>query len=1697
MKGDDDDIDTQIKLELDALDEASLASEPSDEQFECNYEENDYFDSSLSQYLSLIKHNERNAEEKVLIAQDVIDALDKVSLDTDQLLEKKLRETLHDDYGDKLINIHAEVAIDLEKIELQDEKNMKLKVDDKTPLALDIIRPDVLEETREIEEAALAKLIELQKSQLEQEKQRQMARKKKCNEDKEFQKLIQEKREAKQNELKKLQERLKLEQQTLTNTLEKDLAVEETRIQNFQNSLQEVIENNLQLEKERLKSLQDEFDRNDHQRKQSGAILVQKHFRRYIAQRLYGPELDIIKRKRLQKEEEKRELQRKDEKRKKIEEECQRIEKIRSKQERLKKEKVVKKFERGKTYTEQKIIVRREIEKACTKDVSNVNVISAREKYCCVDTYIPTSCEAQAKDCIDILNKREEEIGRQDGCKLGEDGCKLGEDGCKLGEDGCKLGEDGCKLDEDGCKLGEDGSKLGEDGCKLGEDGCKLGEDGSKLGEDGSKLGEDGCKLGEDGCKLGEDGCKLGEDGCKLGEDGSKLGEDGCKLGEDGCKLGEDGCKLGEDGSKLGEDGCKLGEDGCKLGEDGCKLGEDGCKLGEDGSKLGEDGCKLGEDGCKLGEDGCKLGEDGCKLGEDGCKLGEDGSKLGEDGSKLGEDGCKLGEDGSKLGEDGCKLGEDGCKLGEDGCKLGEDGSKLGEDGCKLGEGGCKLGEDGCKSNSSNLDMQGEAIDCYDRCNNSLCLNLEVEKTGSSVNESNSLNIISPDMSTCFVNEIIACKESDDTNLPSKHEDETIPEKKYVSMQYCLDTTCNCSNTGDVGNITIKNSEIQNDVIQAHCTEKNKLAEDIYMSRYVVDKNAILEKVNVPPSAQKGCINSVKEKSQVETDDPKVTASKEINNYKIIQENRDAEKHLNITSKNTKESDTCLSSFQDSTSKEEISCDIDEVPVLSQIKHIFHNWITFTSGIRTLYGINYADTNFSELKNLQVVKKENAFSITNHEELRCLVLKNSKPPSLSDLHESKHLQFLQLQNCQLTSLSAFFKQLTILNLQNNNLSSVRQFEELSSLVSLNLSDNVISRISGLRNCCKLQYLNVNNNQIVSMKGLQYLKHLNVLSCKNNIISSVDEIQHCLLLREVDFSANSVTKLPAFLNNVLMYKLILDDNNVASIDNIKEYWLPHLTVLSVAGNSIQNLPSLENLILLKVINLKNNLISDANVFYSLKQCCLLERLCIEGNPVISTPNIKLTIFNILIWLKYVDNEKLDINEVTNINSSFTAGCVEETVAYTALKKQLDTVLTEVDAEENIEENFPKQVTLWKELDRLSVSRWNVHRALNKQKEDNEATELIVTEGKTGLAEVSRIEQHPLVVHNKQLKNAQIEKEEKKEKAATKIQTAYRSHRVRQAYLSFLNSLYAKEEDVSHYSEFDYEEEINLDEFELDDHMLEWKVPATPHAPVSDLVSPHIRSGSVTKLQVEEAWNTPVSLKTNLMTSDESSMPTISPESDRSSVGSTRRTEHISEEWGFHNEVTAELMLKRAKKMGVGKKKKVLNSDQRYQLFMKNKDSFIGPVTTHRKQGVGKQSYFQVHGSPTPLFRQYESKQMTYSWVCDQAVLHQERANELFGDEKKNVSEVLTSRSAKESIKRVGSEPIFLPQLDPAVIAGRTVPLVQSEVHNPKPPSKRSSSGSINARRHVLGSESKSHSAPHQRTSDGRNEKELRWKQMAYR
>lgn len=391
---------------------------------------------------------------------------------------------------------------------------------------------------------------------------------------------------------------------------------------------------------------------------------------------LYGPELAIIKRKRLQKEEEKRELQRKQEERKKIEEERQRIEKIRNKQERLKKKKVLKQLERGKTYTEQKIIVKREIEKACTKDVSNVNVISAREKYCCGDTYIQTSCEVQATDCIDSLNKREEEIGRQDGCKLGEDGSK---------------------------------------------------------------------------------------------------------------------------------------------------------------------------------------------------------------------------------------------------------------------------------SNTSNLNMQGEAIDCYDRCNNSLCLNLEVEKTVSSVNESNSLNINSPDMSTCFVNEIIACKKSDEKNLPAKHKDETITEKKCVSMQYCVDATCNCSNTGDVGNN--QNSEIEAHLIQAHCTEQNKLAEDMYMSRYVVDKNANLEKENVPISPQKGSIKSGKEKSQVETDDAKVTAHKEINNYKIIQENRDVEENikenLSITSKNTKteESDTCLINFQDSTSKEEMSCDIDEIPVPSQIKHIFHNWITFTSGI--------------------------------------------------------------------------------------------------------------------------------------------------------------------------------------------------------------------------------------------------------------------------------------------------------------------------------------------------------------------------------------------------------------------------------------------------------------------------------------------------------------------------------------------------------------------------------------------------------------------------------------------------------------------------------------------------------------------------------------------------------------------------------
>ena len=76
-----------------------------------------------------------------------------------------------------------------------------------------------------------------------------------------------------------------------------------------------------------------------------------------------------------------------------------------------------------------------------------------------------------------------------------------------------------------------------------------------------------------------------------------------------------------------------------------------------------------------------------------------------------------------------------------------------------------------------------------------------------------------------------------------------------------------------------------------------------------------------------------------------------------------------------------------------------------------------------------------------------------------------------------------------------------------------------------------------------------------------------------------------------------------------------------------------------------------------------------------------------------------------------------------------------------------------------------------------------------------------------------------------------------------------------------------------------------------------------------------------------------------------------------------TSELSEEWGFHNQSTLEMMIKRSKKLGNGKKKKP-SSSERYELFKKAGEK-SNPVTSSRRKGVDRKSYFQQNASSLPL------------------------------------------------------------------------------------------------------------------------------------
>jgi len=326
-------------------------------------------------------------------------------------------------------------------------------------------------------------------------------------------------------------------------------------------------------------------------------------------------------------------------------------------------------------------------------------------------------------------------------------------------------------------------------------------------------------------------------------------------------------------------------------------------------------------------------------------------------------------------------------------------------------------------------------------------------------------------------------------------------------------------------------------------------------------------------------------------------------------------------------------------------------------------------------------------------------------------------------------------------------------------------------------------------------------------------------------------------------------------------------------------------------------------------------------------------------------------------------------------------------------------------------------------------------------------------------------------------------------AIKIQSFYRGYRVRKAYAEIkqpvVTGVSSPEYNGSDGDVDSVYDEVNLDEFDLDDATLQWDTNINYFSmlhqpPLPCLSRSHheawCSSECASRKSCEPSKNSPQIVclipASTVVSTEENSICSRSTSAACSSKSFPMKAEMINSDWGFQNENTGQLMLKRAKKFGVGKKKKT-NSTDRYQLFKKTTC-----VTPQHENNQILNQFPTCHVSSS-LFEQMQvsQKDATYSWVCNQPVLHADRADEVLSRNGKFYTEI-ESKICKETLSDE-CESIILPRIDPAILAGKQLSLIQSEIHNPKPTkcsTERRSSGLILKSKEKRPSGDKSHSAP---------------------
>ncbi len=116
--------------------------------------------------------------------------------------------------------------------------------------------------------------------------------------------------------------------------------------------------------------------------------------------------------------------------------------------------------------------------------------------------------------------------------------------------------------------------------------------------------------------------------------------------------------------------------------------------------------------------------------------------------------------------------------------------------------------------------------------------------------------------------------------------------------------------------------------------------------------------------------------------------------------------------------------------------------------------------------------------------------------------------SLNDLKQLFNLEYLDLSNTQLTSVSSLvsLKNLRVLYLYKNSIKDISPLKGLTKLEVISINSNKVSNISALAGITNLTELYIRENAITDYSPLTKLKNLNILYLKGNKLTNYTKLQ---------------------------------------------------------------------------------------------------------------------------------------------------------------------------------------------------------------------------------------------------------------------------------------------------------------------------------------------------------------------------------------------------------------------------------------------------------------------------------------------------------------------------------------------------------------------------------------------------------------